>query len=64
MKSQHQVILSIGSNLGNRLENIELRIDSPGGTIIKVLDCMKRLLGVLKVMLLQLCAGFAYFLIG
>jgi 7,8-dihydro-6-hydroxymethylpterin-pyrophosphokinase len=25
---------------------------------------MKRLLGVLKVMLLQLCAGFAYFLIG
>jgi 2-amino-4-hydroxy-6-hydroxymethyldihydropteridine diphosphokinase len=65
MKSQHQVILSIGSNLGNRLENIERSLElihQEVGTIIK--DCMKRLLGVLKVMLLQLCAGFAYFLIG
>jgi hypothetical protein len=56
MKSQHQVILSIGSNLGNRLENIErsLELIHQVGTIIKQ-DCMKRLLGVLKVMLLQLC---------
>jgi biotin-(acetyl-CoA carboxylase) ligase len=64
MKSQHQVILSIGSNLGNRLENIERSLElihQEVGTIIKVSDCMKRLLGVLKVMLLQLCAGFAYF---
>jgi 7,8-dihydro-6-hydroxymethylpterin-pyrophosphokinase len=27
MKSQHQVILSIGSNLGNRLENIERSLE-------------------------------------
>ncbi|MBP6181158.1 2-amino-4-hydroxy-6-hydroxymethyldihydropteridine diphosphokinase [Flavobacterium sp.] len=39
MKSQHQVILSIGSNQGNRLENIEccLRlIHQEVGTVIKV----------------------------
>ena len=39
MKSQHQVILSIGSNLGNRLENIERSLElihQEVGTIIKV----------------------------
>ncbi len=39
MKSQHQVVLSIGTNQGNRLENIEncLRLIHQGiGTIIKV----------------------------
>jgi 7,8-dihydro-6-hydroxymethylpterin-pyrophosphokinase len=37
MKSQHQVILSIGSNQGNRLENVRHRIDpSKVGTVIKV----------------------------
>jgi 7,8-dihydro-6-hydroxymethylpterin-pyrophosphokinase len=38
MKSQHQVILSIGSNQGNRLENVrhcEL-IHQKVGTVIKV----------------------------
>ena len=39
MKSQHQVILSIGSNQGNRLENIEhcyQLIHQEIGTVIKV----------------------------
>ncbi len=39
MKSQHQVILSIGSNLGNRLENIERALElihQEVGTIIKI----------------------------
>lgn len=39
MKSQHQVILSIGSNLGNRLENIERSLElihQEVGTVIKV----------------------------
>ena len=39
MKSQHQVILSIGSNQGNRLENIEhclQLIHQEMGTVIKV----------------------------
>jgi len=39
MESQHQVILSLGSNQGNRLENIELCLDlihQEIGTIIKV----------------------------
>ncbi|MFV8354759.1 2-amino-4-hydroxy-6-hydroxymethyldihydropteridine diphosphokinase [Flavobacterium sp. XS1P32] len=39
MKSQHQVILSIGSNLGNRLGNIERSLElihQEVGTIIKV----------------------------
>jgi deoxyguanosine kinase len=39
MKSQHQVILSIGSNQGNRLENIERclqLIHQEVGTVIKV----------------------------
>jgi 7,8-dihydro-6-hydroxymethylpterin-pyrophosphokinase len=37
MKSQHQVILSIGSNQGNRLENVRHCIDpSKVGTVIKV----------------------------
>ena len=39
MKSQHQVILSIGSNLGNRLENIEHSLElihQEVGTVIKV----------------------------
>ena len=39
MKSQHQVILSIGSNQGNRLENIESCIDlihQEVGTVIRV----------------------------
>jgi 7,8-dihydro-6-hydroxymethylpterin-pyrophosphokinase len=37
MKSQHQVILSIGSNQGNRLENVRHCIDSSKvGTVIKV----------------------------
>jgi 2-amino-4-hydroxy-6-hydroxymethyldihydropteridine diphosphokinase len=39
MKSQHQVILSIGSNQGNRLENIECclqLIHQEVGTVIKV----------------------------
>jgi 2-amino-4-hydroxy-6-hydroxymethyldihydropteridine diphosphokinase len=39
MKSQHQVILSLGSNQGNRLENIEnclQRIHQEVGTVIKV----------------------------
>jgi hypothetical protein len=65
MKSQHQVILSIGSNLGNRKYRAFLRIDSPGGgTIIKVSRLYETPAWVLKVMLLQLCAGFAYFFIG
>jgi 7,8-dihydro-6-hydroxymethylpterin-pyrophosphokinase len=38
MKSQHQVILSIGSNQGNRLENVRHCIVDPSkvGTVIKV----------------------------
>ena len=39
MYQQHQVILSIGSNQGNRLENIELAIDAiheKVGTVVKV----------------------------
>lgn len=39
MKKQHQVILSLGSNLGDRLRNIELAIDSIHekiGTVVKV----------------------------
>jgi deoxyguanosine kinase len=39
MNKQHQVILSLGTNQGNRLENIERCIDSlhtEVGTIIKV----------------------------
>ena len=39
MKSQNQVILSMGSNLGNRLENIQLAIDLihlEVGTVIKI----------------------------
>jgi deoxyguanosine kinase len=39
MKSQHQVVLSLGSNQGNRLENIELCIQlihQEIGTVIKV----------------------------
>ena len=39
MKSQHQVILSIGSNLGNRLDKIELSLElihQQVGSIIKV----------------------------
>jgi 7,8-dihydro-6-hydroxymethylpterin-pyrophosphokinase len=67
MKSQHQVILSIGSNLGNRLENIERSLElihQEVGTIIKVSRLYETPVWVLKVMLLQLCAGFAYFLIG
>ena len=39
MKKQHQVILSLGSNLGNRLENIVRCIDNLHkeiGTIIRV----------------------------
>ena len=39
MNQQHQVILSIGSNQGNRLENIELAIDAiheKVGTVVKV----------------------------
>lgn len=39
MSSQHQVILSLGSNLGNRLENIQLAITSihnKVGTVVKV----------------------------
>ena len=39
MKSQHQVVLSIGSNQGNRLENIQSCIDlihQEVGTVIKV----------------------------
>ena len=39
MKSQHQVILSVGSNLGNRLENIERSLElihQEVGTIIKI----------------------------
>ena len=39
MKSQHQVILSIGSNQGNRLENIERSLElihQEIGTVIKV----------------------------
>jgi hypothetical protein len=66
MKSQHQVILSIGSNLGNRLENIERSLElihQEVGTIIKVSRLYETPAWVLKVMLLQLCAGFA-FLIG
>ncbi len=39
MSSQHQVILSLGSNIGNRLENIQLAIASihnKVGTVVKV----------------------------
>ncbi len=39
MSTQHQVILSLGSNIGNRLENIQLAIASihnKVGTIVKV----------------------------
>ena len=39
MKSQNQVILSLGSNLGNRLENIQLAVDLihlEVGTVIKI----------------------------
>mgnify|MGYP006191004173 CR=1 FL=1 len=39
MKSQHQVILSLGSNQGNRLENIESclqLIHQEVGTVIRV----------------------------
>ena len=39
MKTQHQVVLSIGSNQGNRLENIESCIDlihQEVGTVIRV----------------------------
>jgi hypothetical protein len=57
MKSQHQVILSIGSNLGNRLENIERSLElihQEVGTI-KVLRLYETPAWVLKVMLLQLC---------
>jgi 2-amino-4-hydroxy-6-hydroxymethyldihydropteridine diphosphokinase len=39
MNRQHQVILSLGSNQGNRLENIERCIDllhQEVGTVIKV----------------------------
>ena len=39
MNMQHQVILSLGSNLGNRLQNIETAVDfihSEVGTIVKV----------------------------
>ena len=39
MELQHQVILSLGSNQGNRMENIELcleMIHQEVGTIIKV----------------------------
>jgi 2-amino-4-hydroxy-6-hydroxymethyldihydropteridine diphosphokinase len=39
MKSQHQVILSIGSNQGNRLENVKHCIElihQEIGTVIKV----------------------------
>jgi 2-amino-4-hydroxy-6-hydroxymethyldihydropteridine diphosphokinase len=58
MKSQHQVILSIGSNLGNRLENIERSLElihQEVGTIIKVSRLYETPAWVLKVMLLQLC---------
>jgi 2-amino-4-hydroxy-6-hydroxymethyldihydropteridine diphosphokinase len=63
MKSQHQVILSIGSNLGNRLENIERSLElihQEVGTIIKVSRLYETPAWVLKVMLLQLCAGFVF----
>jgi 7,8-dihydro-6-hydroxymethylpterin-pyrophosphokinase len=45
MKSQHQVILSIGSNQGNRLENVRhCRIDpSKVGTVISVSEYMNLL---------------------
>ncbi|HSN47790.1 MAG TPA: 2-amino-4-hydroxy-6-hydroxymethyldihydropteridine diphosphokinase, partial [Flavobacterium sp.] len=39
MKSQHQVVLSLGSNQGNRLENVERSLEMIHreiGTIIKV----------------------------
>lgn len=39
MNQQHQVILSLGSNQGNRLQNIELAIDAIhqyAGTVVKV----------------------------
>jgi 7,8-dihydro-6-hydroxymethylpterin-pyrophosphokinase len=50
MKSQHQVILSIGSNQGNRLENVRHRIDpSKVGTVIKVSKVYEHLPGVLTV---------------
>jgi 7,8-dihydro-6-hydroxymethylpterin-pyrophosphokinase len=55
MKSQHQVILSIGSNLGNRLENIERSLElihQEVGTI-KVSRLYETPAWVLKVMLLQ-----------
>jgi 7,8-dihydro-6-hydroxymethylpterin-pyrophosphokinase len=48
MKSQHQVILSIGSNQGNRLENVRHCIElihQKVGTVIKV----SKVTGVLTV---------------
>lgn len=53
MKSQHQVILSIGSNQGNRLENVRQCIElihREVGTVVKVSKYMKLHLGDLKVM--------------
>lgn len=43
-KTVKTVILALGSNLGNRLDNINTaiqRIDSEVGTIIKVADCIE-----------------------
>ena len=53
--SQHQVIVSLGSNQGNRFETIQACIDlihSEVATIVKVSRFTKRQLGVLKVNLL------------
>jgi len=38
MSTQHQVILSLGSNMGNRLENIQLAIKSIHDTIATVIN--------------------------
>jgi 2-amino-4-hydroxy-6-hydroxymethyldihydropteridine diphosphokinase len=38
MNTQHQVILSLGSNMGNRLENIQLAIKSIHDTIATVIN--------------------------